>query len=140
MAHRLRLGFASRAAALALAALSFVSMAAAAAADDSKVIFPSGATHASAPAASSGSMANLLTLVVALVLAGAGGWLFWRNRRTQHAAGSGHSLAVQETKSLGNRQYLVVASYEGRKFLLGVCPGRIDMLAPLDGSEKGRDS
>ena len=42
-------------------------------------------------------------------------------------------LAIAETRSLGNRQYLVVAAYDGRKFLLGVCPGRIEMLAPLDG-------
>jgi flagellar protein FliO/FliZ len=39
---------------------------------------------------------------------------------------------IDETKSLGSRQYLVVASYEGRKLLLGVCPGRIDLLTPLD--------
>jgi hypothetical protein len=35
-----------------------------------------------------------------------------------------------------------VASYEGRKFLLGVCPGRIDMLTSLDGvapKEKSRE-
>ena len=43
-------------------------------------------------------------------------------------------LTVAETRSLGNRQYLVVADYEGRKFLLGVCPGRIDLLSSLDGS------
>ena len=40
-------------------------------------------------------------------------------------------LAIQETRSLGNRQYLVVASYEDKKFLLGVTPGRIEMLTPL---------
>jgi flagellar protein FliO/FliZ len=52
------------------------------------------------------------------------------------------SLAIDETRSLGNRQYLVVASYEGKKFLIGVCPGRIDMLSSLDGSsskEKARE-
>jgi flagellar protein FliO/FliZ len=52
------------------------------------------------------------------------------------------ALAVDETRSLGNRQYLVVASYEGKKFLLGVCPGRIEMLSALDGSgvkEKSRE-
>ena len=48
-------------------------------------------------------------------------------------------LAIDETRSLGSRQYLVVASYEGKKLLLGVCPGRIDLLTPLD-SPSPRDS
>jgi flagellar protein FliO/FliZ len=42
------------------------------------------------------------------------------------------NLAVEETRSLGNRQYLVVASYQDKKFLIGVCPGRIDLLSALD--------
>jgi flagellar protein FliO/FliZ len=129
-----------KAAVASAAALSFVTIAAAAAADDNKIIFPGGATQSAAPTGSGGSMANVLTLVVALILAAVGGWLFWRNRRAQGSAPMGRSLAVEETKSLGNRQYLVVASYEGRKFLLGVCPGRIDMLAPLDGAAKGKES
>ena len=59
---------------------------------------------------------------------------FARNRDAR--AGSGRvarRLVIDETKSLGSRQYLVVASYEGKKLLLGVCPGRIDLLTPLDG-------
>jgi len=41
-------------------------------------------------------------------------------------------LHIEETRSLGHRQYLVVAEYEGRRFLLGVCPGRIDYLSGLE--------
>jgi hypothetical protein len=41
-------------------------------------------------------------------------------------------LQIEETRMLGHRQYLVVAQYEGRRMLLGVCPGRIDYLCPLD--------
>ena len=40
-------------------------------------------------------------------------------------------LTIDETRSLGSRQYLVVASYQDKKFLLGVCPGRIDLLSAL---------
>jgi flagellar protein FliO/FliZ len=40
-----------------------------------------------------------------------------------------------ESRPLGSRQYLVVADYDGRKFLLGVCPGSIEMLTPLDGGQ-----
>ena len=39
---------------------------------------------------------------------------------------------VAETKSLGNKQYLVVASYGDQKFLLGVCPGKIELLSELE--------
>jgi flagellar protein FliO/FliZ len=36
---------------------------------------------------------------------------------------------------LGNRQFLVVAEYEQRKMLIGVCPGRIEYLCTLSGVE-----
>ena len=41
-------------------------------------------------------------------------------------------LHIEESRSLGHRQHLVVASYEGRRFLLGVCPGSIEYLSGLD--------
>ena len=68
------------------------------------------------------------------MLAGGGVWLLLRSRHAKAAGRVSSALAIDETKPLGNRQYLVVASYEGKKFLLGVCPGRIDLLSPLDGS------
>ena len=42
-------------------------------------------------------------------------------------------LNIEESRMLGYKQHLVVAEYEGRKLLLGVCPGRIDFLCRLDG-------
>jgi len=71
-------------------------------------------------------------LLLAVALAGAGGWLFWRGRRDPRSAVS-RKLIISETKSLGNRQFLVVAAYEDKKFLLSVCPGRIELLTPLAG-------
>jgi flagellar protein FliO/FliZ len=44
-------------------------------------------------------------------------------------------LNINETRMLGNRQFLVVAQYEDRKVLLGVCPGRIEYLCTLAGGE-----
>jgi flagellar protein FliO/FliZ len=44
-------------------------------------------------------------------------------------------LDVTETRMLGNRQFLIVAEYEQRKMLIGVCPGRIEYLCTLSGSE-----
>jgi len=110
----------------------------AAAADENAVIVPGAARPAAAAPALSSSF-NTLTLVLGLGMAAVGGWLLLRHRRGGVAPRETRALAVEETRSLGNRQFLVVASYEGKKFLLGVCPGRIELLAPLDGSaEKAR--
>ncbi|MBC7365874.1 MAG: flagellar biosynthetic protein FliO [Undibacterium sp.] len=108
---------------------------AAAAVDESKVIYPKApAGAAESVAAGSNRALNGTTVLGALVLAGGGVWLLRRSRNAKATGRVSGALAIDETKPLGNRQYLVVASYEGKKFLLGVCPGRIDMLSPLDGS------
>lgn len=105
--------------------------------DDNQVIKPAAGAKPAAPSIGAGGTLNFLTLVIALALAAAGAWLFWRNRRAPGIRREGRLLAIDETRSLGNRQYLVVASYENKKFLLGVCPGRIDLLAPLhDGKDR----
>lgn len=104
------------------------------AADDEMVISPRSSARPEAPAATTTGSWNSMSLMLGLALAGAGGWMFWRNRHRQGGSRELRALSVDETRSLGNRQYLVVASYEGKKFLLGVCPGRIDMLSPLDGA------
>lgn len=96
------------------------------------VIYPgTPPVEASRPEASGPSVTAIVFIVA---LAGAGGWLWWRGRRGTPISGlrPDRRLAIAETRSLGNRQYLVVAAYDGRKFLLSVCPGRIELLAPLD--------
>ncbi len=112
---------------------AFVVGQAAFAADDDTVFVPKSA-RADAPVKAEGPTLNSISLILGVALAGVGGWLVYRNRRSPGIGRDQRALAVDETRSLGNRQYLVVASYEGRKFLIGVCPGRIDMLAPLDGA------
>lgn len=103
------------------------------AAEDERVIVP-GASRTETPAKAAASGMGSVTLVLGIALAAAGGWLVWRNRRGTPIGRDHRLLAIDETRSLGNRQYLVVASYENRKFLIGVCPGRIDLLSPLDGT------
>jgi len=103
------------------------------AADAANVIYPRSSDARPEPAAGRGSGYTAL-LFTALLLAGAAGWLFWRGRSAPGVAKTTRKLVIAETKSLGNRQYLVVASYEDKKFLLSVCPGRIELLTPLDGS------
>jgi len=100
------------------------------------VIYPRGSAPADAPAGTGARGSNTLVLLGAAVAAAGGGWWLWQKRRlgAQGAAGSAR-LAIVESRPLGSRQYLVVADYDGRKFLLGVCPGSIEMLTPLDGSQ-----
>jgi flagellar protein FliO/FliZ len=107
---------------------------------DAGVIYPRNAAAAetlAAPATKRGD-SNYLLIVLATMAAAAGGWMLWRQRRTPGgiAGRDARKLNIAESRSLGNRQYLVVADYDGRKFLLGVCPGSIQMLAPLDESER----
>lgn len=102
------------------------------AADADTVIYPvAGAAKTNPPGASIAGGLNAISLLLAAAAAGVGGWALWRGRQRASVRSGARALAVEETRPLGNRQYLVVASYEGRKFLLGVCPGRIDLLAPL---------
>jgi flagellar protein FliO/FliZ len=112
------------------------------AAAESTVIYPAGSpagTAATGAGAQLGGALGPMTLVVALLLAAAGGWVLWRQHTNRVAGRDGRLLAVDETRALGNRQYLVVASYDGKKFLLGVCPGRIEMLSPLgEGTADGK--
>lgn len=104
------------------------------------VIYPKSSTEKSADLPlvkpDSGVGAGAYFLVI-LVLAGAGFWLLWRKKNGEGVFGSkaGNGLAIEETKNLGNRQYLVVASYQGKKFLLGVTTEQIQMLTTLPGED-----
>jgi flagellar protein FliO/FliZ len=106
--------------------------------DDAKVFVPGTSSPANATATGPGL--GSVTLFVGLALAAVGTWLVWRGRNGAPVGRDLRQLAIQETRSLGNRQFLVVASYQDKKFLLGVCPGRIEMLAPLAASAEDEES
>lgn len=102
------------------------------------VIFPRGSGPAVArfdePKGPSSSSA---VLAVSFLLALGGVWL-WLKRRHPAGWAPGKTTArlnIAETRSLGNRQFLIVASYEDKKYLLGVCPGQVTLLTSLDSSE-----
>lgn len=71
----------------------------------------------------------------------AAGLFFFRNGFSflQVKNKSERKLEISETRMLGNRQFLVVAQYEGKRMLIGVCPGRIDYLCNLGGPEPEDD-
>lgn len=104
--------------------------------DENQVIVPSVAGAKSAEPTSAGG-ASVATFGVILLLAAGGGWFLWRSRTNGSIRlnKGQRQLAIEETRSLGNRQFLVVAGYQDKKFLLGVCPGKIELLAPLHDAE-----
>lgn len=104
------------------------------------IIRPAAAPRAETPAinAPSGSF-GALTFVGALALATGGIWLAKRGRLPGAGNRDLRHLTVEETRPLGNRQYLVVAAYDDKRFLIGVCPGRIEFLTSLDDSSKRRE-
>ena len=70
-----------------------------------------------------------------LVLFVGGVWLLRNGLPAMQRNKGERKLNITETRGLGARQFLVVAEYENRKMLLGVCPGRIDYLCTLSGAE-----
>ena len=58
-----------------------------------------------------------------------------RFRLNRKSLFSSHKLKIVESKSLGNRQFLLVVAYEDEKFLLGVYPNGMRFLSKL-GSDK----
>jgi flagellar protein FliO/FliZ len=104
-----------------------------------EVIYPRSAAPANAPAENStGSTRNMVTGLLGIACVAGAGWIYWRNR-SMGGSGPGRSvrkLTIAETRPLGNRQHLLVADYDGKKYLLGVCPGRIDLLTALNEDER----
>jgi len=93
-----------------------------------------------APAASApqfgGSMWQIAAYLTGLVVLIVGGmWLMRSGLPSMQRSKGERKLNISETRGLGARQFLVVAEYENRKMLIGVCPGRIDYLCTLSGAE-----
>ena len=103
-----------------------------------QIIVPSARSAPSVPTPNSNTGVQLaIYLCLLVVLLGVGSY-FLKNgfNFIQPKAKAGRKLNVAETRMLGNRQFLVVAEYEGRKMLLGVCPGRIELLSDLGGKSE----
>lgn len=105
------------------------------------MIYPQGSAERGAPPApAQGSTRSWSLLLGALVLGAAGVWMFIKRRQSGPigALRGDRKIVIEETKSLGNRQYLVVAAYEGKQLLLGVTPGQIQLLTAQDRSSEDR--
>jgi len=109
-----------------------------AAATNTRIPTPIGLpiTPSPAPASANMGVSVVFYLLVLLLLAAVAiyvarsGWPSSLLRKN-----ASRKLQVAEIRSLGNRQFLVVAEYETTRLLLGVSHGRIDLLCHL-----GRDA
>jgi flagellar protein FliO/FliZ len=101
---------------------------------DDGVIYPRNSPEARHQRASDSSFPVWGMLGVIAVLAGTGFYLVKRGHLGSRgsAVDVRQRLAIEETRALGNKQFLAVAAYGERKVLLSVCPGRIDFLCRLD--------
>jgi flagellar protein FliO/FliZ len=88
-----------------------------------------------APEKSTDSSKLIVYFVALVALAGGGFWFLKRGLPLRGARGGENHLHLLETKILGNRQFLVVVQYEDNKMLLGVGPGQIQYLCPLDSAD-----
>lgn len=88
-----------------------------------------------APEKSTNSNQLIVYFVVLVALAGAGLYFLKRGLPLRGARPGENRLQLLETKMLGNRQFLVVVQYEDNKVLLGVGPGQIQYLCPLDSAD-----
>jgi len=99
------------------------------------VIFPQGSPERTGLPATVGKEGSRSWsfLIGALALASAGAWFLVKRRGAGPlgVAKGERKIVIEETRSLGNRQYLVVAEYEGSKFLIGVTAGQIQLVSPL---------
>ena len=101
---------------------------------------PPAAGQPPAPLPDSQRMVSLALYFAVLVgLAGAGLYLL-RNGLPLRSLRSGDArkLQIVEMRALGNRQFLLVVEYEQNRMLLGVTPGKIDYLCPLEAAGSSR--
>ena len=98
-----------------------------------RVLYPADARPAASDAKENSSAGvGPVWAFILLVGLGAGALWFWRRRNPVAAARRRGGILIEDTRPLGNRQFLVVAGVDGRRFLLGVAPGSIRLLSPLD--------
>jgi flagellar biogenesis protein FliO len=72
------------------------------------------------------------------VLAGVAFFLnrFVSSRRKSFNSLKKNGISISETKSLGNKQFLVVAEYGGESFLIGISPSQIQFLSKVNSLSK----
>lgn len=104
------------------------------------LLYPSGNGASSEAVAAPTSAAGSATWVFVILVGMGAGVVWYVRRRRPSVPGRRGTIQIEDTRALGNRQFLVVASCDGRRFLLGVAAGGIQLLSPLDSLEDRDES
>jgi len=97
------------------------------------VIYPQPIEQSAARPEGSPSTGYIVFVVLCL---GGGAWLWFRAKGNGRSLkNQGAEISIEETRPLGNRQYLVLTSCRGRSFLIGVSQGRIDLVSEVPPAE-----
>lgn len=95
------------------------------------LLWPSAAFAANAPEGGGSSLSPLLGLLVPLIAVTAALLaMLWWLRRGRALSGNGPMKVVQAV-AVGARERVVVLDAQGRRFMLGVTPSKIELLAEL---------
>jgi flagellar protein FliO/FliZ len=104
-----------------------------------RVLYPADSRGAPEGGGRASSGGGSVWVFIVLVGLGSGAFWLWRRRNPVDVVRRGARIVIEDTRALGNRQFLVVAGVDGRRFLLGVAPGNIRLLSPL-ASEPGAEA
>lgn len=103
------------------------------------ILYPRGSEARPAAAVKEERGFPVTGAVAATGLLAVGGFYLLRRGANGRAAarGPGHGLRIEDTKPLGNRQFLAVAAFGNTRVLLAVSPGKIEKLCELPGGAVG---
>lgn len=93
------------------------------------VLFWPSAAFASDTPESSGSLWSLLVPLIAVTTALLA--MLWWLRRGRALGSNGGPLKVIQAVAVGTRERVVVIDAQGRRLVLGVTPGRVELIAEL---------
>jgi len=94
-------------------------------------------TQAQAPEAPPSGLRAFGSLVLVLGIAGASLWALKKYGRGRIPGGGGGKLRVEETLALGDRRFVSILEAEGERFLIGLTPQGINLIARLDPGDRG---
>lgn len=80
-----------------------------------------------------GLIVPLLTVAFALVA------LWWIMRRNSGRSGAAGPLRIVQVLAVGPRERVIVVDHASRRFMLGVTPSTINVLADLDGKDAAKN-
>jgi flagellar biosynthetic protein FliO len=94
-------------------------------------------TPGQAPVAPPSGLRAFGSLILVLGIAGVSLWALKKYGRGRLPGGGGGRLRIEETLALGDRRFVSILDVEGERFLLGLTPQGLALIARLDPADRG---